>query len=64
MFEVQVTEQGTFEFLVDKMDVVIAALGMGFSIAMVVVVVVAAIKLGWKFWPWILVAGFLAFMFA
>jgi len=64
MVEVQVTEQGTFEFLVDKMDVVIAALGMGFSIAMVVVVVVAAIKLGWKFWPWILVAGFLAFMFA
>ena len=64
MVEVQVTEQGTFVFLVDKMDVVIAALGMGFSIAMVVVVVVAAIKLGWKFWPWILVAGFLAFMFA
>lgn len=64
MVEVQVTEQGTFEFLVDKMDVAIAALGMGFSIAMVVVVVVAAIKLGWKFWPWILVAGFLAFMFA
>lgn len=64
MVEVQVTDQGTFEFLVDKMDVMLAALGMGFSIAMVVVVIVAAIKLGWKFWPWILVAGFLAFMFA
>ena len=51
------------DLVIDKWDVIVGLLGMGFSIAMVVVVFVAAIKLGWKLWPYILVAGFAAYMF-
>tara|TARA_B100001057_G_scaffold466947_1_gene524573 strand:+ start:65 stop:256 length:192 start_codon:yes stop_codon:yes gene_type:complete len=61
--EVNITENGNLELLVDKWDVITSLLSMGFTIALVIVVIVAAIKLGWKYWPWVLVAGALAFMF-
>jgi hypothetical protein len=61
--EVSITEQGTFEILWDKMDIIITLLAMGFSIALVVVVISASIRAGWRLWPWILGLGFLAYLF-
>lgn len=61
--EVAVNETGNLEFLFDKWDILLSMLSMGFSIALVIVVIVAAVRLGWKYWPWILIAGFLAFTF-
>jgi hypothetical protein len=61
--EVQITDNGNLELIVDKWDMIISLLSMGFTIALVIVVIVAAIKLGWKYWPWVLVVGALAFLF-
>ena len=58
--EVGITEQGTFELLWDKWDMMISLLALGFGIALVVVVVTASVRLGWRFWPWILLAGVIA----
>ena len=63
MVEVQISEQGTFEFIMDKFDIIMTLLALGFSIALVVVVVTASVKAGWRLWPWVLVAGFLAWVF-
>jgi len=61
--EVTVNDSGNFELLVDKWDVFVNLLAMGFTIALVATVIVASIKLGWKYWPWVLAAGALAFLF-
>ena len=61
--EVTVNDSGNLELLMDKWDIFVNLLAMGFTIALVVTVVVASIKLGWKLWPYILVAGALAFLF-
>lgn len=61
--EVTVNESGNFELLLDKWDMFVNLLAMGFTIALVVTVIVASIKLGWKLWPYIFVAGALAFLF-
>lgn len=58
--EINLTEQGTFEILWDKMDILISLLALGFSIALVVVVVAAGVRLGWRLWPWVLAVGALA----
>jgi hypothetical protein len=58
--EVALTEQGTFELLWDKWDIFTSLLALGFSVALVVVVVVAGARLGWRFWPWILALGLIA----
>ena len=55
-------EQTGLVLLIDKLDMLQGLLGMGFSIALVVVVIVAAVKLGWRFWPWVLGAGLLAWL--
>ena len=60
--QVQITDTGSFEILWDKLDMFTSLLAMGFSIALVVVVVVASVKLGWRFWPWVLGAGLLAWL--
>ena len=60
--EVGITEQGTFELLWDKWDLLISLLALGFGIALVVVVVTASVRLGWRFWPWILLAGLIAWL--
>jgi len=36
---------------------------MGFTIALVVAVIIAGVKLGWKAWPWILGIGAVAWFF-
>ena len=60
--EVGITEQGTFELLWDKWDMMISLVALGFGIALVVVVVTASVRLGWRFWPWILLAGVIAWL--
>ena len=62
MVEVQMTEQGTLEFLVDKMDVITGLLALGFTFALVIMVMTAGVKAGWKLWPWILGLGLLTFL--
>ena len=60
--EIKMTESGTFELLYDKLDVFMHLLAFGFTIALVITVVVASVRLGWKLWPWILGLGLLAFL--
>jgi len=60
--EVSLTEQGTFELLWDKWDIFTSLLALGFGVALVVVVVTAGARLGWRYWPWILGIGFLAWL--
>ena len=60
--EVGITEQGTFELLWDKWDLLVSLVALGFGIALVVVVVTASVRLGWRFWPWILLAGVIAWL--
>ena len=59
--EVKITEQGTFELLMDKWDLILNMLELGFILALVVMVVFAGAKLGMKFWPWVLLLGFVVF---
>ena len=61
--EIKLTDAGTFELLYDKLDVFIHLLAFGFAIALVVTVIVASIRLGWKLWPWVFALGLLAFVF-
>ena len=58
--EINLTEQGTFEILWNKMDILISLLALGFSIALVVVVITAGVRLGWRLWPWVLAVGAIA----
>jgi len=51
MVELGVNEQGNIEFLMDKLDIVLALLAMGFTIGLVVAVVFAGARIGWKLWP-------------
>jgi len=62
--EINLTEQGTFEILWDKMDIFVSLLALGFSIALVVVVITAGVRLGWRLWPWVLAVGALAWWLA
>jgi len=55
---------GHVELLMSKWDILVNLLGVGFSIAIVVVVIVSAIKLGWKLWPYVFVAAAIAFLFS
>ena len=60
--EVKLTEQGTFELIMDKWDIIVNLLGLGFTIAIVIMVVVAGAKMGMRFWPWVLGIALLAWM--
>jgi len=59
--EVVITEQGSFELLMDKWDLILNMLELGFILALVVMVVFAGAKLGMKFWPWVLLLACLVF---
>jgi len=52
------------EIIVDKFDVIMSMLAGGFTLALFVVVIVAAIRAGWSLWPWVLGLGLLAYIFA
>ena len=51
------------ELAFDKLSLIGDLLSMGFSIALVVAVIIAGVKLGWKAWPWILGIGAVAWVF-
>ena len=51
------------ELAFDKLSLIMDLLSMGFSIALVVAVIIAGVKLGWKAWPWILGIGAVAWFF-
>jgi hypothetical protein len=59
--EVKVTDQGTFELMIDKWDIMLNMLAIGFTLALIVMVVVAGAKLGMRFWPWVLLLGCIVF---
>ena len=60
--EVAITPQGTFELLMDKGDIFLHLVAMGFTIAVVVAIIVAAVRLGWKMWPALLIIGLVGFL--
>jgi hypothetical protein len=60
--EIKMTEQGTFELLYDKLDVFLHLLAFGFTIAIVVGVIVASIRMGWTLWPFALGLAAIAFL--
>ena len=61
--EIAITESGTFELLYDKMDMIIHIAAFAFSVAIFVMIISAAFKLGWRLWPWVFALGLLAFVF-
>jgi hypothetical protein len=48
--------------MVDKFDMILSLLGMGFTIGVVLFVMVAAIRIGWTIAPWALAIGFIAWL--
>ena len=60
--EVAITPEGTFELLYDKMDLIIHIAAFAFSIAIFVMIISSAFKLGWKLWPRVFGIGLLAFL--
>lgn len=61
--EVNLTDQGTLEVLWDKWDVVVSLAAMGFGIAIVIAVVVAGARIGWRAAPYVLALAVLAYLF-
>ncbi len=51
------------EVTFDKLSLIGDLLSMGFTIALVVAVIIAGVKLGWKAWPWILGISAIAWLF-
>ena len=51
------------EVAFDKLSLIMDLLSMGFTIALVVAVIIAGVKLGWKAWPWILGISAIAWLF-
>ena len=51
------------EIIVDKFDMIMGLLSAGFTIGIVIFVIVAAARVGWKLAPWVLGLGFLAWLF-
>jgi len=60
--EVMITENGTFELLWDKMDVIVHIAAFAFSVAIFVMIISAAFKLGWRLWPWVLGLAVVAYL--
>ena len=57
-----ITENGTFELLWDKMDVIVHIAAFAFSVAIFVMIISAAFKLGWRLWPWVLGLAVVAYL--
>ena len=60
--EIKMTENGTFELLWDKMDVIVHIAAFAFSVAIFVMIISAAFKLGWRLWPWVLGLAVVAYL--
>jgi hypothetical protein len=50
------------ELVIDKLDMIWALLSMGFTIGLVVFVIVAAARIGWSLAPWVLGAAAIAWL--
>ena len=61
--EIKLTDQGTFELLYGKLDMILHIAAFAFSVAIFVMIISAAFKLGWRLWPWVFALGLLAFVF-
>jgi len=53
----------TGEIMVDKFDMILGLLQLGFTVGVVVFVIVAAARIGWSIAPWVFGAAFLAYLF-
>jgi len=60
--EVMITENGTFELLWDKMDVIVHIAAFAFSVAIFVMIISAAFRLGWRLWPWVIGLAVVAYL--
>lgn len=60
--EVMITENGTFELLWDKMDMIVHIAAFAFSVAIFVMIISAAFKLGWRLWPWVIGLAVVAYL--
>ena len=60
--EVMITEDGTFELLWDKIDVLVHIAAFAFSVAIFVMIISAAFKLGWRLWPWVIGLAVVAYL--
>lgn len=60
--EIKMTESGNLELLYDKMDVIIHIAAFAFSVAIFVMIISAAFKLGWRLWPWVLGLAVVAYL--
>jgi len=60
--EVMITENGTFELLWDKMDVIVHIAAFAFSVAIFVMIISAAFRLGWRLWPWVIGLAVIAYL--
>ena len=62
MVEVGLTEQGTFEFIINHGQAITGLMALGFTFALVIMVMTAGVRAGWKLWPWILALGLITFL--
>ena len=60
--KIEVTDTGSIDMMYDKLDLILHLLAMGFTIGIVLAVVFAGIRLGWKLMPWVLAAGIIAYL--
>lgn len=56
------SESGNLELLYDKWDLFLHLLAFGFTVAVVVAVIVAGVRLGWQMMPWILGLAVVAYL--
>ena len=62
MVEVVLTELGTFEFIINDVQAMTGILALGFTFALIIMVMTAGVRAGWKLWPWILALGLITFL--
>jgi hypothetical protein len=60
--EIKMTESGTFEMLYDKMDLILHIAAFGFGVAIFIMIISAAFKIGWRLWPWVLGLAVVAYL--
>ena len=62
MVEVGLTEQGTFEFIINHGQAITGLLALGFTFALIIMVMTAGVRAGWKLWPWVFLVGMVAYI--
>ena len=62
MVELQQTAEGTLDIVVDKFDLIMNTIAVAFPVAIFLLVLFAAIRIGWDFGKWILVAAAIVYL--